>query len=202
MDKVQIEQYLNTVKETLTNLFSGVNINLGSADLASGLIALGILFLVWSAFKFGIQVGKNSLDYNHRIEILGRVSKVFHEVQDTFDKLLSTTPEDSDEALLKRQADQLRKLSAVLRKDLSMWSMTAPTGYLNYTHKLVQQIEKSADNLEKTKLTSKMTEGKIQNAIKKHHTPVISNYTKMVKAMRKDIRSDGVSKIIKQIIHG
>lgn len=198
MDKAQLEQYLTKAKEAFSNTFT--NIDLNSVDLVSGFLVLCILFFGWGAFKLGVKIGKTSLDYNHKLEILARISKVFHEVQASFNQLHEASPEDTDESLLKKQAEQLKKLTKVLRKDSAMWSMTAPTKYLDHTHKLIEQIEKSADNLEKTKITSKMTEKKIKNLVTKHHNPVLSTYEGMVVAMRKDIRSDGISKLIKQII--
>jgi hypothetical protein len=198
MDKAKLEQYLNTAKETISNMFA--NIDIGTADFITGIIVVLVLFLAWGAFKFGVKIGKTSLDYNHKLDILSRVSKVFYEVQGAFNELNNAAPEDSNEELLRKQAAQLKKLSKVLRKDAAMWSMTAPTHYLDHTQKLIEQIEGAAKKLAKAKITNKMGEKKIKGIIVKYHTPVLSTYEKMVIAMRKDIRSDGISKIIKQII--
>lgn len=202
MDKLQLEQYIAKFKEWLAGLNFDFNLDLGSLDLISGIISIAILFLTWSAFKLGVQVGKESRDYNHRLEILARIAKIFHETHAIFDEMNKAKPEEITTQMMARQADKMAKLSNILRKDIAMWSITAPTSYLAYSQKLADQFEKTSKELGKSKPDSNMSEKKLRGLIKKQHTPVLSTYEGLVKAMRSDIRGGRMDKIIKQIIHG
>ncbi len=195
MDKAQLEQYLNSAKQVL------VNIDVGTMDITTGIIVIFALILAWVSFKLGVKIGKQSLDYNHKLEVLSRVAKVFNEVNNVFPPIYKVSVQDVDNLFFKKHAEQLAKLAKVMDKDIMMWSMTAPTSYLDNANKLAQQVAKSAKNLAKTEVTNKMTDKKIKNIVKKQHNQILATYEAMVKEMRKDMRSEGLSKIIKNIIH-